>query len=61
MIDVSGPRGKMAAGVIYKLLLGAVCVFLAYVFSGCCTYQGKVVSHRDAERMKKLGMDVQCR
>lgn len=32
----------------------------ALMLTGCCTYQGKPVSRRDAENMRRLGMDVQC-
>lgn len=40
-----------------------IMVVLALIFqTGCfCTYHGKLVSRSDAENMKRLGMDVQCR
>jgi hypothetical protein len=28
--------------------------------AGCCTYQGKYISRREAEHMAALGMDVHC-
>lgn len=33
---------------------------LAAMLSGCCTYQGKHVSRRQAEHMREVGMPVQC-
>ena len=38
-------------------------LLIAVIFTGCaapCTYQGKLVPRADAERMKALGMNVQC-
>lgn len=36
------------------------CFLTAVVLGGCCTYQGKAVSKREAARMKSMGMAVQC-
>jgi hypothetical protein len=35
-------------------------VVMSMSLAGCCTYQGKHVSRRQAEHMRTLGMPVQC-
>lgn len=48
-----------AAGLAYLLVVGIGTAILV----GCsapCTYQGKAVPRADAERMRSLGMDVDC-
>lgn len=53
-------HSSMVSHVIFKAILGAILILAWLHFVGCCTYHGKAVSKADAERMKALGMDVQC-
>lgn len=45
-------------------MMKLILLILVVVLGGCasmpCTYDGKLVSKADAERMKSLGMNVVC-
>jgi hypothetical protein len=53
-ILVELPRRAIQLSVLISFFL------ILFFLAGCCTYQGKAVSKRDAEAMKALGMEVQC-
>jgi hypothetical protein len=46
--------------LLYAVLGIAIGMCLGAILCGCCTYKGKLVSKREACRMRELGMDVRC-